>query len=278
MARSDFRLAETPDRILAPQLPEPPKREPYTPPPEIPNRVPDTPAKSKSTRTPSFQAATHEKRREIVCTAFLPSTREVDLLWFRDFLLPSLPIDMKVTDALRVLRVRGIIQAGRFKHFPVDPSAVRLKRLKGCKKTREERIFALLEPLFQEIVSAGSSLSTMKPILAFCMNPSAVPTSQNRRNDTRPDGYGILTARAASKVRAKTRPAWSTIALAEEVKRINNARTRYDVSVIDSILILPSDSCGIIRITPKSCGVFIMYWPTIPLGGSCLLSPSRITK
>lgn len=198
---------------------------------------PRTPARSKETRLSTFQIATHAVRRRINCEELYPSTHLVSLRYFVDSVLPSLPPGIDINAVVARLTKQGCIEksTGRFSYFPEDPCiTLPRKRYTGAK---EDAVFQSLGKLGQKIIETGKKVANLSSGILFYTNPTSVPTSDSRDNDTRPDDYGILDTDGT----VGATPAWKCIAFVGENKLVFTVAMRHDVSNIHRMWLLPAE-------------------------------------
>jgi hypothetical protein len=92
----------------------------------------------------------------------------------------------------------------------------------------EDKVFGPMAESFMKVVDAivansGGKLQEDKRTVDFLQNPSQAPTSADRRNESRPDGYLVLKDRIKQmpKDGKKEDILWADIALSCEYKRID---------------------------------------------------------
>jgi hypothetical protein len=88
------------------------------------------------------------------------------------------------------------------------------------------------------IATSGGRLRKENCTVDFLQNPSLVPTSTERRNESRPDGYLVLKTRnrEVSKTGAREDILWGDIAVSCEYKQGNGEMDIDDVRIRRGLL------------------------------------------
>jgi hypothetical protein len=139
-----------------------------------------------------------------------------------DFLAPPQP-EFDVEATMETLKFSGILTAAdRWKAFDTEP-----KDQHG----REDAIFKPIPEIFDKIVDAiimnsNSTLTARDRSVDFLQNPTMAPTSSERHNASRPDGYLLVKDRALVE-----RVSWADILLSCEYKREEGPEELDDVSI-----------------------------------------------
>ena len=137
---------------------------------------------------------------------------------FLEYIAPPQPeFDLRTTmQSLKSGRNPTLTHSNRWSSFVEDPKD---------SKIVEDRAFRPMPEIFTEVVAAifASSrgrLSEENRTIDFLQNPRRAPTSTERRNESRPDGYFVLKHRNKVMSEDKTREIihWADVALSCEYK------------------------------------------------------------
>ncbi|KAI0954296.1 hypothetical protein AcV7_007565 [Taiwanofungus camphoratus] len=184
---------------------------PTTPPTKnIP--LPDTPAVRKITQDPSYLDGDLEEGRVAVIQELGESIFEVSVQFFLDNIFPPLRPEFDLDGVIQTLKDQNnISQSGRWRSFPVNPSAL---------LSNENVTFKPLEDIVRQIAMAGG-LGGNGRLLDFEINPNRTPKSEFRDSTSRPDGYLILCDKQDG-------VHWTDIALCAEYKKGKSIIDRND--------------------------------------------------
>jgi hypothetical protein len=150
---------------------------------------------------------------------------------FLDYLAPPQPeFDLKATmQSLKSGPQPGLTPSNRWSKFAKAP-----KESQGS--DGEDGVFSPIPEIFAKVVGAivansGGKLEEENRTVDFLQNPSLAPTSAERRNESRPDGYLVLKNRnkEMSKDGNKEDILWVDIALSCEYKRKDGVDDLDDV-------------------------------------------------
>jgi len=161
----------------------------------------------------SYQNDDLEEARLAVLDDLGSAVPEVTFRAFMDFLAPRRPdFDLDATmNTLKSMPDGVLSPSGRWKAFNIEPTA----------QSGEDAAFKPMTEIFKSIVAAIVANSDSKLTVDDCtleleQNPSMAPTSADRYNASRPDGYLVVKDRFDAN--GKT-PSWADIALSCEYKR-----------------------------------------------------------
>ncbi len=150
---------------------------------------------------------------------------------FLDYLAPPRP-DFDLDATMRSLKLGSepvLSSSNRWSKFAKDPKD---------SQELEDRVFSPIPEIFTKVVVAiiansGGKLKEDKRTVDFLHNPSQAPTSSERRNESRPDGYLVLKNRdkELSKDGKKEDILWADIVLSCEYKRKDGVDDLDDVRI-----------------------------------------------
>jgi hypothetical protein len=179
----------------------------------------DSPARVKSVHSdPSYQSDILEQARVAVLHDLGSCIPMVPFQTFLDYLAPPQPeFDLDATMRSLKLGTEPVLtSSNRWSKFPKAP-----KDSQGS----EDRVFSPMPEIFTKVVAAivANSCGKLREdnrTIDFLQNPSRAPTSTERRNDSRPDGYLVLKDRNKdmSKDGKREDILWADIALSCEYK------------------------------------------------------------
>ena len=150
---------------------------------------------------------------------------------FLDYLAPPQPdFDLNAT-----------IQSLKLGSEPVSTSSNRWSIFPKASKDSqdsEDGVFSLMPEIFTKVVVAivansGGRLKEENCTIDFLQNPNLAPTSTERCNESRPDGYLVLKDRnkRMSKIGKRENILWADIALLCEYKRKDSEKDLDDVRI-----------------------------------------------
>jgi hypothetical protein len=169
----------------------------------------------------NYQSDMIDEARRAVVEDLGGSIPQVPLKDFIAHLAPPQPdFDLEVTVAALKADPEGILPySNRWKSFDTEPKD---------QGDKEDTIYKPLTDIFNKIVDtiiSNSKLTKDDSLIEFLQNPAMAPTSNERHNKTRPDGYFVL------KDREKGDISWADVLLSCEYKRKNRLEDLDDVSV-----------------------------------------------
>ena len=183
-----------------------------------PKNITDSPAHVKSVHSSrSYQSGHLEDARLAVLEDLGPGIPEVSYETFLKHLAPQLPgiVDLRATmQSLKLGSDPILTSSDQWAMFPKAP-----KDSLGS----EDTIFSPMPEIFNKVVevivanSGGKLMSTVD----FLQNPNQAPTSAERHNESRPDGYLVLKDRNKKRTKYGKNEdiLWADIALSCEYKR-----------------------------------------------------------
>lgn len=197
--------------------------------------TPDSPVVVKSVLTNrSYQCDHLEEARVAVLDDLGPSIPMVSFDEFLETLAPPLPnFDLEAT--IRSLRSgrEPVLNKNQWSKFCTTPK---------YSKVKEEKTFDPMSQIFTEVVAAimansNRMLREEDRAVDFLQNPRRAPTSAERRNESKPDGYFVLKNRQKPMLTAGEVEdiRWADIALACEYKRDDNHKDQDDVRIHQSL-------------------------------------------
>lgn len=169
----------------------------------------------------SYQNYRTDDARRAVLEDLGATIPQVSLQDFIAHLAPPQPhFDLEATIEALKADPEGLLPPdSRWKGFDVDP-----KDQNGT----EDTIFQPLPEIFNKVVekiTANSALATDNCLVEFLHNPTMAPTSVERHNMTRPDGYLVL------KDRDKKLVSWADVLLSCEYKPKDGPKYLDDVRI-----------------------------------------------
>jgi len=192
----------------------------------------DSPIRVKSVHSDhAYQSGQLEDARLAVLEDLGSYVPEIPFQTFLDYLAPPLPdFDHDVTmESLKSGSEPALSSSNRWSKFPKDP-----KDSQGS----EDRVFSPMPEIFTKVVVAiaansGGKLNEQGRTVDFLQNPSRAPTSAERLNESRPDGYLVMKKRnkVISKDGKDEDVFWADIALACEYKRKGGTDDVDDVRI-----------------------------------------------
>jgi hypothetical protein len=197
-------------------LPESPPRQQAAP---VIHESPVHAKKVHSSR--SYQNDQLVDARLVVLEELGPEVPQVTLDTFMDFLAPPKP-DFDIEATMDLLNSRGVFSpSGRWKEFTKEP-----KDQSGG----EDKVFKPMTHIFDSVVDAiistpNSRLTADNCLIDFLQNPTIAPTSSERRNTAKPDGYFLLKDRSD-----KNTISWADVVLSCEYKLKGRREDLDDVS------------------------------------------------
>ena len=151
----------------------------------------------------------------------------IPLQTFLDYLAPPQPdFDLNATiQSLKLGSKPVLTPSNRWSEFAKAPKDSQVP---------EDRVFSPIPEIFTNVVVAivansGGKLKEDNRTVDFLQNPSRTPTSADRRNDSRPDGYLVFKDRNQDGKNDDIR--WADIALSCEYKRKDGANDLDDVRI-----------------------------------------------
>ncbi|KAI0341452.1 hypothetical protein BDW22DRAFT_1359015 [Trametopsis cervina] len=157
---------------------------------------------------------------------------QVPLRYFQDYLLPPLPPGIDVGRVKQELKKKmnaktlAPISGGRWTSFKYDPS-----HEKNDDKS-ENSVFAPFGGIAKAVARAAMVIIKKKGLkteqtAAFYCNPNHTPSSTNRTNSSRPDGYAVL--KQPQEIRQKIH--WDNIVIPGEKKKHSSVTDVNDNNV-----------------------------------------------
>jgi len=192
----------------------------------------DSPPRVKSVHShPSYQSDILVDARQAVLQDVGSYTPMIPFQTFLEYLAPPQPeFDLNATMQSLKSGTKPVLESSnRWSGFPKDP-----KDSQGS----EDRVFSPIPDIFTKVVAAiaansGGKLNEDKRTVDFLQNPSLAPTSAERRNESRPDGYLVFKDRVNVTSDDGRREAifWADIALSCEYKRKDGVDDLDDVRI-----------------------------------------------
>ncbi len=156
--------------------------------------------------------------REAVVSDVGSAVPQVGLQWFKDNILPSLPVGLDLLPIIKELEGREIITSeGVLAMFETTPANA---------KAHEDNVFKPWESIAAQIGLAAKARLNAEPKVVFQYNPHRVSTSLRRNDKTRPDGYSIYKDHFCYR---EMRASWEQIVVPGEFKKVKNAENTNDV-------------------------------------------------
>jgi hypothetical protein len=158
------------------------------------------------------------------------SVPEIPFQDFLDHLAPPQPA-FNLDDTMTLLKSgpdSTLSSSNRWSNFPEDP--------KNSEK-KEEVVFDPVPDIFTKVVAAVAANSSGRlqeenSTVCFAQNPNRAPVSNERRTESRPDGYFVLkNDRRTPRTTKKGKTRWADIALSCEYKVKDGYDDRDDVRI-----------------------------------------------
>jgi hypothetical protein len=192
----------------------------------------DSPPRTKHVHNdPFYQNGSLEQARAAVLLDLGSHIPMVTLEDFLEYLAPPRPdFDLDATiQSLKLGPDPALSRSNRWSKFS--------KASKRSKRPKEDTLFGPMPDIFTKVVAAiaansRGNLSEENRTIDFLQNPSLAPTSAERVNENRPDGYFVLKHR--NKVWSKDGKEiihWADIALSCEYKRNDSDADLDDVRI-----------------------------------------------
>ncbi|EED84054.1 predicted protein [Postia placenta Mad-698-R] len=189
----------------------------------------ETPVRVKAVQSASYMEGNLDAARRAVMEDLGTTIPEVKPEFFRKYLLPRLPVGVNIDQLVNKLCKEGDIEGNRWAAFQEDP-----KNSSQC----EDGCFESLADVATAIAKAARKMTRKKQLFEFAQNPAHAPKSKTRTSKSRPDGCFIRKSGPKGKFR------WMDIALSAEYKKVENAKTKDDVSTSDFKTEYWADSYG----------------------------------
>ena len=177
----------------------------------------------------SYQSGHLEDARLAVLQDLGSCIPEVSYETFLTHLAPQLPgiVDLRATmQSLKLGSDPILTSSDQWSMFPKAP-----KDSLGS----EDTIFSPMPEIFNKVVEVivANSGGKLKSTVDFLQNPSRAPTSAERHNETRPDGYLVLKDRnkKLTKDGKNEDILWADVALSCEYKRKDGVEELDDVCI-----------------------------------------------
>ena len=166
-------------------------------PPRQPNIVltPDSPVLVKTVpSSQSYHSGRLEDARLAVLQDLGSHISEVSYETFLDYLAPKLPKNFNLDATMQLLRSGSepiLTSSDRWSMFPKAP-----KDSQGL----EDVVFSPMPEIFNKVVDTivANSGGELMSAVDFLQNPIRAPSSAERRNESRPDGYLVLKDRKSN--------------------------------------------------------------------------------
>jgi hypothetical protein len=192
----------------------------------------ESPTRVKSVHSnPGYQSDILGDARLAVLHDLGPYAPMIPFQTFLDYLAPPQP-DFDLNSTIQSLKSGpqpGLTPSNRWSKFAKAP-----KDTQGS----EDSVFSPITEIFTKVVVAivansGGKLEEENRTVDFLQNPSLAPTSAERRNESRPDGYLVFKDRKKemSKNTKKEDIFWADIALSCEFKRKDGGDELDDVRI-----------------------------------------------
>ena len=251
-----------------------------TPPPQQSHSAPDSPPHVKNVHSNFFY------QRDFLADARLAVLQDlgecipmIPFQTFLDHLAPPFPHGFDLVSTMQSLKsgfAPVLTSENRWSMFPEAP--------KGSTGSEDE-IFRSMPKIFMKVVLAiiansGGQLNDAQRTIDFLQNPTRTPTSAERRNESRPDGYFILKDRnkEISEDGKKEVILWSDIALSCEYKKDDGNDDLNDVGIHRGALISRARLISHIRTSESAYGACITSCETICVVERHLALPSKIPR
>ena len=179
----------------------------------------------------SYQSDRLEEARVAVLHDLGPNIPMISFQTFLDYLAPPQP-DFDLDATMQSLRLGSgesepvLTSSNQWSQFPKTP-----KDSQGS----EDSTFSPIPDIFTKVVVAivansGGNLKKENRTIDFLQNPSRAPTSTERRNESRPDGYFVRKDRVSlTKDGTREDILWADIALSCEYKKKDGHEDLDDV-------------------------------------------------
>ena len=171
----------------------------------------------------SYQIGILDEARHVVLEDLGSTIPQIPFKDFLTHLAPPQPsFDLEATMKALHAHPKGILTSSSWwKAFNTKPKD---------QKATEDAIFKPLSDIFNKVVDTiidNSNLTTHDWLIQFLQNPAMAPTSAERHNMTRPDGYLVLKDKDKGAM-----VSWSDILLSCEYKQKDSLEDLDDVSLM----------------------------------------------
>ena len=195
-----------------------------------PQNISDSPVRVKSVHSShSYQSDRLEEARLAVLQDLGSCIPELSYEIFLKHLAPQLH---------KIIDLRATMQSLKLGSEPILTSSDQWSKFSKAPKDSqgsEDTIYSLIPEIFNKVVDVivANSDGKLKSTVDFLQNPTRAPTSAERYNESRPDGYLVLKDRTTKRTKDGKNEdiLWADVALSCEYKRKDGVDELDDVRI-----------------------------------------------